>query len=111
MKKFYNFIIFPLIFWIIFTKVDVKKIAKDIKEGKIELGNEFGMEIGERYHKIHSEILGMDCENCHIERYEENYLYQRKYKVPVRDAPGVVKREICIKCHSSKGPASTKLYK
>jgi hypothetical protein len=95
---------------IIFSGTDVKKVAEDIKKGKIDVGGEYGMEIGQRYHKIHSEILGIDCEKCHIEKYEENYLYQRKYKLPEGDAPGVVKREVCIKCHKLKGPASLKLY-
>lgn len=88
----------------------VKEIAKNIKKGKIKLEEEAGLDFDKRWHKIHSELLEIDCESCHIEKYEENYLYQRKYKVPVEDAPGVVKREVCFKCHSKEGPASTKLY-
>ena len=89
---------------------DIAKIAKDIKEGKINPGGEYGMEMDQRWHNIHSEILEIECEKCHIEKYPNDYLYQRRYKVPVRDAPGVVKREICLECHGVKGPAVTKLY-
>lgn len=94
-----------------FNKKEIEKIAREIKEGKIDAGKETGMEPGERWHNIHSEILKIECSYCHKEKYPENYLYQRKYKVPEREAPGVVMRELCIECHSEKGPAITKLYK
>jgi len=89
---------------------NIKKIASDIKRGTINPGKEYGMEIGKRWHNIHSEILEIGCGKCHIEAYPDDYLYQRKYKVPVRDAPGVVRREICLECHKKGGPAETELY-
>ncbi len=85
-------------------------ISKEIKEGKIDVGEEYGMEIGQRWHNIHSEILEMKCSECHKVKFPNDYIYQRRYKVPVRDAPGVVMRELCIECHSKKGAAITKLY-
>lgn len=110
--KFIIFSLFIISFILTTFQSDkkVKEVAKNIKNGKIELKEEKGLEPDKRWHKIHSELLEMDCESCHIEKYEENYLYQRKYKVPEEDAPGVVKREVCIKCHKKEGPALTKLY-
>lgn len=111
MKKISIFIlIIPVGFLIGQDIRDIRKIAEEIKGGKIDVGKEAGMELDQRWHNIHVNELNMDCEKCHIDRYEENYLYQRKHKVPERDAPGVVKREICLPCHKKGGPALTELY-
>ena len=79
--------------------------AEMIRSGEIDVGNEYGMEIGKRWHNIHAEVLGLRCRYCHIPSYASDYLYQRKYKVPVRGAPGVVDRGICLGCHKQNGPA------
>ena len=83
-----------------------KEIAEKIRSGEIDVGDDYTMAESGRYHTIHSEILGLDHETCHIgDEFTEDYLDQRKYKVPVRDAPGVVDRRICISCHTEGGPA------
>jgi|Deesub1362A_J573_1020465.scaffolds.fasta_scaffold00006_328 hypothetical protein len=108
--KFSMVFLIPFIFASLPKSNKVKEIAKDIKQGKIDVGEEYGMEPGKRWHKIHSEILEIDCDDCHIEKYDDNYIYQRKNKVPVRGAPGVVKSELCLECHRKGGPAKTELY-
>lgn len=108
--KIFALFIIPFILATFPSDKKVKEVAKNIKKGKIKLEEEVGLDPDKRWHTIHSELLEIDCESCHIEKYEENYLYQRKYKVPVEDAPGVVKREVCITCHREDGPALTKLY-
>ncbi len=84
--------------------------AKKIAAGEIEVGEEFGMEIGQRYHTIHADTLGLACTTCHVKSYADDYIYQRKYKVPVRGAPGPVDRGVCLGCHKENGPAATSLY-
>ncbi len=69
-----------------------------------------GLEIGQRYHNIHTMQVGLECSNCHISEYAPDYVYQRKYKLPVRGAPGPVDRGICLGCHKENGPTSKKFY-
>jgi hypothetical protein len=88
--------------------LDIPKTAKSIKSGKIKVGKSTGMEVDQRFHKIHNEVLGIDCVSCHISNFAPDYLYQRKYK----DVGGMghVDRGICLGCHKENGPAVTKLY-
>ncbi len=79
--------------------------AEKIRSGEIDVGKEYGMELGKRWHNIHAEVLGLKCSYCHISSYADDFLYQRKYKLPVRGAPGVVDRAICTGCHKQGGPA------
>jgi len=87
--------------------IDISDVAKKIKNGEIDVGKNYGMGLEERYHKIHNEVLKIDCSSCHIEKYSDNYLYQRKYK---EFENGPVDRGICLGCHKENGPAETKLY-
>lgn len=85
--------------------------AEKIATGEVDVGDEYGMETGQRYHTIHTQELGLACTVCHLkDGYADDYLYQRKYKVPVRGAPGPVDRGACLGCHKQNGPAVTKLY-
>lgn len=90
--------------------INLPDTAKKIASGEVDVGSEFGMEIGQRYHTIHVDTLGLACTTCHISGYADDYIYQRKYKVPVRGAPGVVDRGVCLGCHKENGPAVTALY-
>lgn len=92
---------------LLFTSYNLPEIAEKIKNGKIKAGENYGMGIEERYHKIHNDILGIECSSCHIEKYQDDYLYQKKYK---EFENGPVDRGICLGCHKENGPAKTKLY-
>ncbi|WP_457556259.1 hypothetical protein [Candidatus Pyrohabitans sp.] len=85
--------------------VNLWETAEKIRSGEIDVGEEYGMELGKRWHNIHAEVLGLKCSYCHISGYADDFLYQRRYKLPVRDAPGVVDRAICLGCHKQNGPA------
>lgn len=91
-------------------KVDIQSTSKAIEEGQIDVGTVPDMELGNRYHNIHNEVLAMDCMSCHISDYSDDYLYQRKYKIPVRGMPGPVDRGACLSCHREGGMAKTVLY-
>jgi hypothetical protein len=90
--------------------LNLAETAEKIVTGEIDVGKEFGMEIGKRYHTIHADILSLECTMCHISQYDPDYMYQRKYKLPMRGAPGPVDRGVCLGCHKENGPAKTKLY-
>ena len=114
MKK--NTIIFIILILLTSTgllfagKINFGWTTKAIEEGKIDVGTVPDMDYGNRYHNIHTEVLGLDCTSCHINKYADDYLYQRKYKLPVRDMPGPVDRGACLSCHREGGVAKTILY-
>ncbi len=84
----------------------LKDLAEKIRNGEIDVGNDYSMTLNGRFHKIHVNVLGMSCTTCHISYYAKDYLYERKYKVPVRGAPGVVDRGVCLGCHKEGGIAT-----
>lgn len=88
----------------------IPEIAKKIKKGEIDVGKEEGMGLEQRFHRIHNEVLGIDCSSCHLEKLPEDFLYQRKYKELPEDCPGQVDRSICLGCHKEDGPAISKFY-
>lgn len=102
------FVIIGLVFALYVLAQNIPEAAKSIKEGKIRVGEDKGMEPGKRYHNIHNEFLGLDCTSCHISEFSPDYVYQRKYK-EISDM-GHVDRGICLGCHKENGPAITKLY-
>ena len=84
----------------------LRDIAEKIRNGEIDVGNDYTMTLDGRFHRIHNKVLGLDCAACHVSSYAKDFLYQRKYKVPIRSAPGVVDRGICLGCHKEGGIAT-----
>jgi len=85
----------------------LKELAEKIRKGEIDVGKDYSMKLSGRFHTIHYKILGLDCKTCHVDKsYAKDFLYQRKYKVPVRGAPGVVDRNVCLGCHKQGGIAT-----
>jgi hypothetical protein len=88
--------------------VPISDLAEMIRNGTINVGTDYSMDPTARYHKIHSDVLGLAEIACHIaDEYSNDFLYQRKYKAPgLRDSPGVVDRTICLSCHREGGTAN-----
>ncbi len=85
----------------------LREIAEKIRNGEIDVGNDYTMSLNGRFHRIHNKVLGLDCSACHVSSsYAKDFLYQRKYKVPIRGAPGVVDRGVCLGCHKEGGIAT-----
>ena len=83
------------------------EIIADLRSGAIVVGNEYSMDPTARYHEIHAEVLGLDCQTCHTtQNYSEDYLYQRKYNELNPGDPGVIDRGTCLSCHKTGGVAS-----
>ena len=77
-------------------------LAEQIRAGEIDVGDEFGMELGQRYHTIHAGVLDLSCSQCHVD--------DAPYEIaePSAEAPNPVDRRGCLGCHLN-GPA-TKFY-
>jgi len=80
-------------------------LAKKIREGEIDVGKEYGLAFDKRYHKIHADVLGLDCSACHI----TTSLTAQQEVFAAQDvsphAPGPVERRACSSCHGPGGPA------
>jgi hypothetical protein len=84
----------------------LRRLAEMIRNGTIDVGTEYSMNITGRYHTIHG-VLGSDCATCHVApQYDDDYLYQRKYKEPDLNDSGIVDRGRCLSCHKEGGTAS-----
>lgn len=78
------------------------RLAREIRAGKIDVGDEYGMEPEQRFHVIHADTLGMKCTQCHVD--EAPY----EVAVPYSDEADPVDRRVCLGCHVN-GPG-TPLY-
>lgn len=95
---------------------DLADTAEAIRDGKIDVGKQLDMnKKSGRFHMIHSETLGLECEACHVaSQYAPDYLLldkenaekkaQEKHKGPKAD---VLDRAVCLGCHKTNGVAST----
>ncbi len=80
------------------------ELAEAIRRGEIDVGTTYGLALGQRFHNIHANVLGLACQTCHqASKYPEDYLYIRKYVaeklVEEGKLLGVVDRGVCIGCH------------
>ncbi len=106
----------PLIAWCEDDALDLADTAEAIRDGKIDVGKDYSMHKNKgRYHLIHSETLGMECEACHVsKKYAADYLLVSKAEEENRAAghgkrpkADVVDRGVCLGCHKTNGVAHT----
>ena len=84
----------------------LKSLAEMIRDGTIDVGTSYSMNLTDRFHTIHG-VVGSDCATCHVApQYDDEYLYQRKYKEPDLNDYGIVDRGRCLSCHKDGGAAS-----
>lgn len=87
------------------SAVSLSILAQGIQDGEIDVGDEFGMAQGQRFHNIHAEVVDMKCTQCHV----QDAPLEVAQPINVTDeAPGPVDRRVCLGCHLN-GPAA-KLY-
>ncbi len=81
------------------TMLSLSTLAEKIRAGEIDVGDEQGMALDQRFHRIHAQAIEMECTQCHVQ--------EAPYEVaqPSSDAPGPVDRRVCLGCHLN-GPAS-----
>ena len=90
--------------------VDLGKVGKAIREGKMNVGNKYVLPEGGRFHNIHDVALGLGCNGCHaVGGYSDDALFLRKAEFPLKTSDGedvgAVNRAKCLACHSEGGPA------
>ena len=102
--------------WATAAPMDLDETAEAIRDGKIDVGKRYDMHKKKgRFHRIHSETLGLDCEACHVAKsYAPDYLLLDranaeakaigKGKGPKAD---VLDRGVCLGCHKTNGVATT----
>jgi hypothetical protein len=94
---------------------DLAETAEAIRTGKIDVGTRYDMnENRGRFHLIHSETVGLECEGCHVaKRYAPDYLVIDRENAE-RTAAGtgkgkkieVLDHSVCLGCHKTGGVAT-----
>jgi len=79
--------------------VSLASLAEGIQAGEVEVGDEFGMAMDQRFHTIHAQAAGMACAQCHVQEAPE------EVAGATEGSPGVVDRRVCLGCHLN-GPAT-----
>ncbi len=96
--------------------MDLADTAEAIRNGDIDVGKEYSMHKKRgRYHRIHSEVLGLECEACHVsKKYAPDYLLVNRQEEEARalgkgkrPKADVVDRAVCMGCHKENGVAHT----
>ncbi len=78
--------------------------ADAINKGEIDVGKEYGLALDQRYHKIHTTVLGLECPTCHLIEVDATKKVSSAWNVSPQ-APGPVDRRGCLGCHHA-GPGS-----
>lgn len=79
-------------------------LAQKIRSGEIDVGEEHGLAPDQRYHKIHTTVLGLECASCHAREFTRREVIFFHQDVSP-SAPGPVDRRSCLGCHQA-GAAS-----
>jgi len=95
--------------------LDLADTAEAIRQGDIDVGEDYGMHKSHgRFHRIHSETLGLECEACHVgSQYAPDYLLLDRANAERKAAgdgkgkkAGVLDRAVCLGCHKTDGVAT-----
>ncbi len=77
-------------------------LAEAIQKGEIDVGTQPGLALEQRYHKIHTTVLGLECATCHLAKVDATNTVSSAWNVSPQ-APGPVDRRGCLGCHHT-GP-------
>ncbi len=84
--------------------MNIPATADAIHKGEIDVGKEYGLALEQRYHKIHTTVLGLECATCHLAKVDATNKVSSAWNVSPQ-APGPVDRRGCLGCHQA-GPGS-----
>ena len=86
-------------------------LADQIREGEIPLGDNYTLEVGGRFHRVHTKYMAVKCETCHAGvKFPENTQFLRREEYPLVAYPGAVDRGTCMGCHRGEGALATPFY-
>ena len=80
-------------------------VAEKVRKGEIDVGKAYGMAPDRRFHKIHSEVVALECATCHADKVPasaEAFMVRPAVDVSA-ESPAPVDRRACLGCHLS-GP-------
>jgi hypothetical protein len=83
-------------------------VAKALRDGKLDVGKEYSIyaKTG-RYHNIHVDVIGLDCDSCHSgSTYKDDLLLVGKHEPYVKRSKGRYDRTGCLGCHRKGGEGS-----
>jgi len=83
--------------------LNLAQVADKIQKGQIDVGKNSGMDVTQRYHKIHAEVVGVTCNTCHTKATTtQDEVFAVQDVSPT--SPGMVDQKLCLGCHQT-GPA------
>lgn len=86
-------------------------IAEQLREGVINPGDRYDIEVGSRFHRIHTRYMALGCQTCHAGvRFPDNVQFLRRAEFPLSAYPGAVDRSTCLGCHRGEGALATPFY-
>lgn len=86
-------------------------LADLIREGDISPGDEYSLEVGGRFHRIHARFMAYNCVSCHVGvEFPKEAQFLRREEYPIAAYPGAVDRGICLGCHRGQGALATPFY-
>jgi hypothetical protein len=87
-------------------------IAEQLKDGSLSAGDKYDLEVGSRFHRIHTRYMAMGCNTCHADvKFPENVQFLRREEFPLTAYPGAVDRATCMGCHRGEGSLARPYYK
>jgi hypothetical protein len=82
-----------------------------IQQGDVSPGNEFTVEVGGRFQRVHAKLMAINCISCHAGvKFPEDLQFLRRDEYPIAAYPGAVDRGICLGCHRGQGALATPFY-
>lgn len=82
-----------------------------IREGDMDLGKDYGIQVGGRFHRVHAKVMAMECASCHAGfSFPKDLQYLRREEFPIASYPGAVDRGVCLGCHRGSGALATPFY-
>jgi hypothetical protein len=90
--------------------VNLPALADEIRKGQIDVGKQYGVAPDLRFHKIHSDVLAVECSACHAEKFPAGAgIFALPPAVDVsKDSPSAIDRRVCLGCHT--GGVASKFY-
>jgi len=86
-------------------------LAEQLREGVVSPGDKYDLEVGSRFHRVHTKFMAIGCQSCHAGvKFPENVQFLRREEFPLVAYPGAVDRSNCLGCHKGEGSLATTFY-